>query len=129
MNTGLRVLITSMVAAGTTAIALSSHAQAARYVQRGGMWVLEAVVQDQVLNRGVYPALNYANRSMEQAAAHSAQYPTVTYSGNYPNSTPAYRYPSPQPMVYGQQVQPQYQQPSYQMQRRVCSNGRQQWYC
>jgi hypothetical protein len=135
MNAGSRTTVMATLAIVT---ALSSfhasaqRAQAGQWVQRGGVWVLEAVVQDQVLNRAVYPAARYVDRQMAEANAYAAQHPTVTYQGNYANSTPAYQYRSQQPMTYGQQVQPQYyqhQQPSYQAPRRICSNGRQQWSC
>ena len=134
MNAGSRLTVVATLAAVTafsTFPAFAQRAQAVQWVQRGGVWVLEAVVQDQVLNRAVYPAARYAGRQMDEANAYAAQHPTVTNQGNYANSTPAYQYRSQQPMTYGQQAQPQYyqQQPSYQAPRRICSNGRQQWSC
>ena len=113
----------------SSALAHAQAAQAGRYVLKGGAWIFEAVVQDQVLNRAIYPAANYAYQGVVQQNARNAQYPIATYPRVYSNSTPAYQYRLQQPMIYGQQLFPQYQQPTYQVPRRVCNNGYQQWYC
>ncbi len=143
MKAIIKVLAVAIISASTLLSTTTAQAQATRLVYRAGVWVLEAVAQDQVTQHVVYPA---ANAAFRWAAAD----PMNNNGGTYANSTQMYRqyqpsqqqyyqprqqnyYNPPQQQYYAPQQQQQYyapQQQYYQQpQRRICSNGRQQWYC
>ena len=91
----------------------SAQAQATRWVYVGGRWVVIQVAQTE--------AYNYARPYVIQGAQNAGQW--ISQQRINPLGDPMYGAGSTTAM-YGLRMQQQIVQ-----QRRICTNGRQQWFC